>query len=76
MILLNKKPKKIGKAFQIHIDSYNSCSLIKWNTDIIISISCISVLERQNFSNNNIAHLRLLFSKINRRGKYGITWNV
>lgn len=60
-----------SKTFQIHLDSYNSYSLIMWNTDFI-SISCIYVLERQNFFPiiNNIAHLRLLFSNINRRDKY------
>ena len=39
-----------------------------WNTDFI-SISCIYVLGEADFFPiiNNIAHLRLLFSKINRK---------
>lgn len=38
----------------------------------------INVLERQTFFPiiNNIAYLRLLFHMINRRDKYGMTWNM
>lgn len=62
MIFLKTKPKKIGKTFQIHIDSYNSYSLsehMEHRFHFNFKYRVFQVLERQTFFPviNNIAHL-------------------
>lgn len=73
MIFLKTKAKKIGKTFQIYIDSYNSYSLsehVEHRFYFNFKYRVFQELERQTFFPviNNIAHL--LFSKVNRK-----VWN-